>query len=110
MITYQDFDKIEIHTGTILEAKDFPKARKPAYQLLIDFGAEIGVKKTSAQITARYTKEELIGKRVMAVTNFPTKQIADFMSEVLILGAVASDGVVTLLTTDKEVENGYRIS
>ena len=110
MITYQDFDKIEIHTGTILEAKDFPKARKPAYQLLIDFGAEIGVKKTSAQITARYTKEELIGKRVMAVTNFPTKQIADFMSEVLILGAVAPDGVVTLLTTDKEVENGYRIS
>ena len=110
MITYQDFDKIEIHTGTILEAKDFPKARKPAYQLLIDFGAEIGVKKTSAQITARYTKEELIGKRVMAVTNFPTKQIADFMSEVLILGAVAPYGVVTLLTTDKEVENGYRIS
>ena len=110
MITFQDFNAIEMHTGTVLEVKDFAKARKPAYQLWIDFGDRIGIKKTSAQITTRYSKEELVGKMVVAVTNFPPKQIADFISEVLILGAVAPDGAVTLLAPDKGVENGFRIS
>jgi tRNA-binding protein len=110
MIDFNDFLKVEMHTGTVLEVKDFAKARKPAFQLWIDFGPVIGIKKTSAQITARYTKEELLGKKVVAVTNFPPKQIADFISEVLILGAVAPDGEVTLLSPDKDVENGFRIS
>lgn len=108
-ITWKDFEQVEMRTGTIIEAKEFEKARKPAYKLLIDFGKEIGKLKSSAQITRRYTLEELPGRQVIAVINFPKKQIADFMSECLILGAVGEDGDVVLLATDQRVENGRRI-
>jgi len=107
-LSWSDFEKVEMRVGTIIEANDFPKARNPSYQLLIDFGSEIGQRKTSAQITSRYSKEELIGKQVIAVVNFPKKQIANFMSECLVLGAVDGKNV-TLLTPDKDVENGLRI-
>nr|WP_271393494.1 tRNA-binding protein [Aequorivita sinensis] len=107
-LTWTDFEKVEMRVGTILEANDFPKARNPSYQLIIDFGEEIGQRKTSAQITKRYHKDELIGKQVVAVVNFPKKQIANFMSECLVLGAVDGKNV-TLLRTDKPVENGLRI-
>lgn len=107
-LTWTDFEKVEMRVGTILEANDFPEARNPSYQLIIDFGEEIGQRKTSAQITKRYHKDELIGKQVVAVVNFPKKQIANFMSECLVLGAVEGKNV-TLLRTDKPVENGLRI-
>lgn len=108
-ITWNDFEKVEMRVGTILEANDFPEARKPAYQLTIDFGDEIGIKKSSAQITKRYSKEELIGKQIIAVVNFPKKQIGKFMSECLVLGSVNEDEVV-LLSSDLKVENGLRIA
>ncbi|WP_313114481.1 tRNA-binding protein [Aequorivita sediminis] len=107
-LTWSDFEKVEMRVGTIIEANDFPEARNPSYQLIIDFGEEIGQRKTSAQITKRYHKDELIGKQVVAVVNFPKKQIANFMSECLVLGAVDGKNV-TLLQTDKPVENGLRI-
>ncbi|WP_271424948.1 tRNA-binding protein [Aequorivita sinensis] len=107
-LTWTDFEKVEMRVGTILEANDFPEARNPSYQLIIDFGEEIGQRKTSAQITKRYHKDELVGKQVVAVVNFPKKQIANFMSECLVLGAVDGKNV-TLLRTDKPVENGLRI-
>lgn len=107
-ITWQDFEKIEMRIGTILEVKDFPEARKPAYQLVIDFGVEIGIKKSSAQITMRYKKEDLMGKQIVAVVNFPKKQIGNFMSECLVLGSVNNVDIV-LLTSDFNVENGLRI-
>jgi tRNA-binding protein len=110
-ITWNDFEKVEMRVGTILEANDFPDARKPAYQLTIDFGAEIGIKKSSAQITKRYSKEELIGKQIIAVVNFPKKQIGKFMSECLVLGSVNEDeDEVVLLSSDLKVENGLRIA
>lgn len=108
MATFDDFMKLEIRVGTILEAKIFEKAKKPAYQLQIDFGKEIGIKKSSAQITEIYRQEDLIGKQVLAVVNFPPKQIADFISEVLVLGTYSQGGVV-LITPDKAVENGDRL-
>ena len=108
-ITWNDFEKVEMRVGTIIEANDFPEARKPAYQLTIDFGVEIGIKKSSAQITIRYSKEELIGKQIIAVVNFPKKQIGKFMSECLVLGSVNEDEVV-LLSSDLKVENGLRIA
>lgn len=108
-LSWEDFEKVEMRVGTIIEANDFPEARNPSYQLLIDFGTELGQRKTSAQITSLYSKEELIGKQVIAVVNFPKKQIANFMSECLVLGAVDGKNV-TLLQTDKKVENGLRIS
>ena len=107
-LTWTDFEKVEMRVGTIIEANDFPVARNPSYQLLIDFGSEIGQRKTAAQITSLYSKEEIIGKQVIAVVNFPKKQIANFMSECLVLGAVEGKNV-TLLQTDKPVENGLRI-
>ena len=107
-LSWTDFEKVEMRVGTIIEANDFPEARNPSYQLLIDFGIEIGQRKTSAQITSLYSKEEIIGKQVVAVVNFPKKQIANFMSECLVLGAVEGKNV-TLLQTDKPVENGLRI-
>lgn len=106
-ISWNDFAKIEIRVGTILTAEVFREARKPAYKLQIDFG-DFGTRKSSAQITKRYTTEELIGKQVIAVVNFPPKQIANFFSECLVLGAVDGDEV-TLLTVDKVVENGLSI-
>jgi tRNA-binding protein len=109
MITFDDFLKVEIHAGTILEAIDFPKAKKPAYQLTIDFGESLGIKKSSAQITTLYEKEVLIGQQVLAVTNFPPRQIANFFSEVLVLGTIADNGVVTLIQPERKVENGTRL-
>lgn len=107
-ITWGDFEKVEMRAGTIIEAEVFAEARNPAYKLMIDFGDEIGVRKSSAQITALYTVEELIGKQVIAVVNFPPKQIANIRSECLVLGAV-NGSEVTLLTADKPVSNGLRI-
>ena len=108
-ISWSDFEKVEMRVGTVIEAREFAEARNPAYQLRVDFGDEIGVKKTSAQITTQYSPEALIGKQVVAVVNFPKKQIGPFMSECLILGAV--DGKdVTLLEPNLKVENGLRIS
>ena len=107
-ITWADFEKINICAGTIIEAADFPNARKPAYQLSIDFGP-LGIKRSSAQITHHYNKEELIGKQVVAVLNFPVKQIATFFSECLVLGVYDTDGQVVLLKPDKEVQNGGKI-
>lgn len=108
MATFDDFMKLDIRVGTIVEAVLFEKAKKPAYQLQIDFGDEIGVKKTSAQITNHYKPEELINKQILAVVNFPPKQIANFMSEVLVLGTYSEGGVV-LITPDKEVKNGDKL-
>ncbi|WP_417592958.1 tRNA-binding protein [Owenweeksia hongkongensis] len=108
MISWLDFEKIDIRTGTVIKIEDFPEARKPAYKLHIDFG-ELGVKKTSAQITKLYTKEDLLGKQLVAVVNFPPKQIANFMSECLVLGAVNGDEV-SVLTTLGNTGNGERIS
>lgn len=108
MAVFDDFMKLDIRAGTITEAKVFAKARKPAYQLVVDFGGEIGVKRSSAQITDHYKPEELVGKQVLAVVNFPPRQIADFMSEVLVLGTYSEGGVV-LITPDKPVKNGDKL-
>ena len=107
-ITWQDFEKIEIRAGTILEVNDFPQAKKPAFQLTIDFG-DSGIRKSSAQITELYDKQELIGKQVIAVINFPPKQIANFFSECLVLGVYTDKKEVVLLTPDKPVGNGWKI-
>jgi tRNA-binding protein len=108
MISWSDFEKVEMRVGTIIQVDDFPKAKNPAYKLTIDFGP-MGIKKSSAQITKLYQKDDLIGKQIIAVVNFPPKQIADFMSECLVLGAVGDDKEVTLLSADMSVENGLRI-
>lgn len=108
MATFDDFMKLDIRVGTIVEAKAFEKARKPAYQLVVDFGEELGVKRSSAQITRQYGPEELIGKQVLAVVNFPPRQIANFFSEVLVLGTYSEGGVV-LITPDKPVKNGDKL-
>lgn len=105
MATIDDFTKLDIRVGTIIEVSDFPKAKKPAYQLKIDFGTNLGIKKSSAQITNHYTKEELLNKQVLAVVNFPPRQVADFFSEVLVLGTYSEGGVV-LIVPDKHVNNG----
>jgi tRNA-binding protein len=109
-ISWADFEKIDIRTGTIIEAAEFLEAKKPAYKLQIDFGPELGILKTSAQITALYTPETLVGMQVVAVVNFPPKQIGKYMSECLVLGSVASNGEVTLLQPERKVQNGLRIS
>lgn len=108
-ISFEDFLKVDIRIGTIIEAHEFPKARKPAYQLKIDFG-DLGIKKSSAQITDLYTKEELINKQVAAVVNFKPRQIANFMSECLVIGVYNTDGNVVLLQTTKEIKNGEQVS
>ena len=108
MVTFDDFMKLDIRVGTIVEAKVFEKAKKPAYQLVVDFGEEIGMKKSSAQITQQYSADELVGKQVLAVVNFPPRQIANFMSEVLVLGTYSEGGVV-LIIPDKEVKNGDKL-
>ena len=108
-ISWSDFEKIDMRVGTIISVEDFPKARNPAYRLQVDFGPEIGVKKSSAQITVRYKKEDLMGRQVVAVVNFPKKQIADFMSECLILGAVEGKDVI-LLQPGSGVRNGLKVS
>ena len=110
MAVFDDFAKLDIRAGTIIKAERFPKARKPAYKLLIDFGPEIGEKRSSAQITEHYTPEELIGKKILGVVNFPPRQIADFFSEVLVLGTYSPGGVV-LIAPDKpeRVNNGDKL-
>ena len=108
MAVYDDFAKIDVRVGTIIEVNDFPKARKPAYQLKVDFGEEIGIKRSSAQITNHYTKEDLLNKQILGVVNLPPRQIADFFSEVLVLGTDSEGGVV-LIKPDKEVKNGDKM-
>lgn len=108
-ITFDDFLRVDIRTGTIIHAQVFEQARKPAYQLEIDFGP-LGIRKSSAQITAHYTPEQLIGKQIVAVVNFPVKQIANFFSECLVLGAVEDNGEIVLLQPTQSVENGLRVA
>lgn len=108
LINWSDFEKINVCAGTILEVTDFPNAKRPAYQLVIDFG-EQGIKRSSAQITHHYSKEELIGKQIVAVINFPVKQIANFFSECLVLGVYDQNKQVVLLTPDKQVQNGGKV-
>ena len=108
-ITWNDFEKIDIRAGTIIEVTDFPKARKPAYKLTIDFGSETGIRSSSAQITAHYKKEDLLNRQVVAVVNFPPKQIADFISECLVLGVYDDNNDVILLQPGQPVSNGRKI-
>ncbi|WP_310098551.1 tRNA-binding protein [Algoriphagus sp. 4150] len=109
MIDYKDFDKIELRVGTIVRAEPFEKARKPAYKIWVDLGEELGVKKSSAQVTTHYTPEDLIGKQVVCVCNFVPKQIADFMSEILITGFESEEGGIVLTTVEREVPNGAKL-
>jgi tRNA-binding protein len=109
MISYNDFEKVDIRTGIILDVLDFPEARKPAYKLTIDFGSEIGVKRSSAQITQNYTKDELVGTLVLGIVNFPPKQIGPFISESLTLGVKDSLGNVVLVRPDKDAKIGERL-
>lgn len=108
MIEWSDFEKVELRVGTILEVLDFPEARKPAYKLKIDFG-QFGIKQSSAQITARYAKEALVGKRIVGVINFAPKRIAGFLSEVLVTGFAAENGDVVLISPDFAVPNGAKL-
>lgn len=108
-ITWNDFEKIDIRAGTIIKAEPFPKAKKPAFQLLIDFGSKIGIRRSSAQITAHYSLEDLLNRQVVAVVNFPPKQIANFVSECLVLGIYDEQNDVVLLKPDKPVSDGMKI-
>jgi len=108
MAVFDDFLKLDIRVGTICSVKPFEKARKPAYQLEIDFGKELGIKRSSAQITEHYTAESLVGKQILAVVNFPPRQIANFFSEVLVLGTYSEGGVI-LITPDKPAKNGDKL-
>lgn len=110
MISWQDFEKVELRAGTIVQVEDFPKARKPAYKIWVDLGQEVGIKRSSAQVTKLYSKEELLGKQVICVTNFPVKQVADFISEVLVTGFVLPDGEVILAQSERAVPNGTRLA
>lgn len=109
MISYEDFTKVEIRVGTIVKVEEFPEARKPALKLFIDFGPVIGIKKTSAQITHLYKKEDLIGRQVLAVVNFPPKQVGTFMSEVLVLGLSNEQNEIVLVSPDRGVSNGQKL-
>jgi tRNA-binding protein len=108
-ITWPDFEMIELRVGTIVRIEDFPEARKPAYKIWADFGGEIGVKQSSAQITVHYSKEELLGKQILGVVNFPTKQIGPFVSEFLTTGFYREDGSVVLAIPERAVPNGAKI-
>ena len=108
-ITFDDFLKVDIRTGVVVDAQPYPEARKPAIKLWVDFGGDLGVKKSSAQITKHYSPESVIGKRIMAVVNFPPRQIGKFMSEILVLGVPDDAGEVVLITPDKEVPTGGRL-
>lgn len=109
MITFADFERVDIRVGRVVRAEEFPEARKPAYRLVIDFGPDIGTRKSSAQLTQRYRREELEGRLVLAVVNFPPRQIGPFMSEVLTLGVPDADGAVILLSPDKDVPLGGKM-
>jgi tRNA-binding protein len=109
MATFDDFERLEIRVGKIIDVKDFPEAKKPSYKLRIDFG-KFGIKRSSAQITALYSKEELLGKQIVAVINFPPKKIADFISEVLVLGVIIKKDKVVLLKPERDVELGDKIA
>ncbi len=109
MITFKDFEKVDIRVGKIIEVLDFPEARKPAYKLKIDFGGELGTKKSSAQIVSNYSKEELLGKQVLAVVNFPPRQIGPFMSEVLTLGVPDKNNEVVLINPGSDVPLGGKL-
>lgn len=108
-ITWADFAKVELRVGTVIEVQDFPEARKPAYIILVDFGPEIGLKKSSAQITALYQKEDLVGRQVIGVVNFPPKQIGPHRSECLITGFADADGAVVLAMPERPVANGSKL-
>ena len=107
---WQEFDVVELRVGTITEVSDFPEARKPAYKLKVDFGAEIGIRQSSAQITSLYSKQQLLGKQVIAVVNFPVKQIGPFRSECLITGFYRPDGAVVLAVPEQDVPNGSKMA
>jgi tRNA-binding protein len=109
MIAFDDFDKVDVRVGRVIRAEDFPQARKPAYKLLIDFGPDIGTRRSSAQLTRRYRREELEGRLVLAVVNFPPRQIGPFVSEVLTLGVPDADGAVVLVVPDDDVPVGGRL-
>ena len=109
-LTWQEFERVELRVGTVIEAEPFPEARKPAIKLKIDFGEEVGIRKSSAQITDHYEVDELVGKQVAAVVNFPRKQIGPFMSECLVTGFIQPDGSVILAVPDKPAENGSRLA
>ena len=108
-IDWNDFEKVELRVGKIFEVKDFPEARKPAYIVSVDFGNEVGIKKSSAQVTDLYTKEELMGKQIVGVVNFPVKQIGPFMSEFLVCGFYQKDGSVILAVPEREAELGSKL-
>lgn len=110
MITWHDFEKIELRIGTIVQVEDFPKARKPAYKIWIDLGETLGIKQSSAQVTKLYAKAALLGRQVICVTNFPPRQIADFMSEVLVTGFYTADDEVVLASIERQVPNGLRLA
>lgn len=108
-LTWDEFEKVDLRSGTIVAVEDFPEARKPAYKITVDFGEELGIKRSSAQITDHYSIEELIGKQIIGVVNFPPKQIGPFISEFLITGLIKNDGSVILAVPDNVVENGLRL-
>jgi len=108
-ITWGDFEKVELRAGTIVRVEDFPEARKPAYKVWVDFGPELGERKTSAQISTLYTKEELVGRQIIGVVNFPVKQVGPFRSEFLLTGLYREDGAVVMAVPDKPVQNGARL-
>ncbi len=109
-ITWEDFENVELRVGTVLEVEDFPEAKKSSYKLKIDLGDVVGIKKSSAQITKLYSKKDLIGKQVICVTNFPPRQISNFMSEVLTTGFVMDDGKVVLAVPERKVKNGAKLA